>query len=49
MTFVAVGAGAVVLGVASVPLGGGVALTAVGVAAAVLVLALIARLAAERR
>ena len=49
VTFLAVAAGAVVLGVASIPLGGGVALTAVGAAAAVLVLALIARLAAERR
>lgn len=49
VTLVAVGAGALVLGAASVPVGGGVALTAVGAAAAVLVLALIARLAAERR
>lgn len=45
----AVGAGALVLAVASLPLGGGVAVTAVGAVAAVLVLALITRLAAERR
>ncbi len=45
----AVGAGALVLAVASVPLNGGVAITAVGAVAAVLVLAMIKRLAAERR
>jgi hypothetical protein len=45
----AVGAGALVLAVASVPLSGGVAITAVGAVAAVLVLAMIKRLAAERR
>jgi len=45
----AVGAGALVLAVASVPLSGGVAVTAVGAVAAVLVLAMIKRLAAERR
>ena len=42
-------AGALVLAVASVPLSGGVTATAVGAVAAVLVLALITRLAAERR
>lgn len=45
----AVGVGAIVLAAASVPLSGGVAVTAVGAVAAVLVLALITRLAAERR
>jgi hypothetical protein len=45
----AVGAGAIVLAVASVPLSGGVAVTAVGAVAAVLVLAMITRLAADRR
>lgn len=45
----AVGAGALVLAVSSVPLSGGVGITAVGAVAAVLVLALITRLAAERR
>ena len=44
-----VGIGAIVLGAASIPLGGGVVVTALGVAAAVLALALIARLAAARR
>jgi hypothetical protein len=42
-------AGALVLAVASIPLRGGVALTAVGAVAAVLVLGLITRLAVERR
>jgi hypothetical protein len=45
----AVGAGAIVLAVASIPLSGGVAVTAVGAVAAVLVLAMITRLAADRR
>jgi hypothetical protein len=45
----AVGAGTLVLAVASIPLSGGVAVTAVGALAAVLILALITRLAAERR
>jgi hypothetical protein len=44
-----VGIGALVLGAASLPLGGGIGLTVVGVAAAVLALALITRLAAARR
>jgi len=44
-----VAAGALVLAAASVPLNGGVAITALGAIAAVLVLALITRLAAERR
>jgi len=45
----AVGTGALVLAVTSVPLSGGVVVTAVGAVAAVLVLALIKQLAAERR
>ena len=45
----AVGGGALVLVAASVPLSGGVVVTALGAVAAVLALALIARLAAERR
>lgn len=45
----AVGAGALVLAAASIPLSGGVALTGLGAVAAVLVLALITRLAALRR
>jgi hypothetical protein len=45
----AIGAGALVLAAASIPLSGGVGLTALGAAAAVLVLAMIARLATERR
>ena len=45
----AVGAGAIVLAVASIPLSGGVVVTAVGAVAAVLVLAMITRLAADRR
>ncbi len=45
----AVGAGALVLAVASIPLSGGVGLTALGAVAAVLVLTLITRLAALRR
>jgi hypothetical protein len=49
VTLAAIGVGAVVLAAASIPLTGGVALTAVGAAAAVLVLAVMARLAAERR
>jgi hypothetical protein len=43
-----VGIGAVVLAASSVPLSGGIALTGVGVAAAVCALALIARLATAR-
>ena len=49
VVFGAVGAGALVLAVASVPLNGGVAVTAVGAVAAVLVLVMIRRLAHERR
>ncbi len=49
VTLGAIGVGALVLGAASVPLSGGIGLTIVGAAAAVLVLAVIARLAAERR
>ena len=45
----AVAAGALVLVMASIPLSGGVVITALGAVAAVLALALIARLAAERR
>src|SRR5712691_3881737 len=45
----AVGVGALVLAAASIPLTGGVALTALGSAAAALVLGVIRRLAAERR
>ena len=45
----AVGAGALVLAASSVPLSGGVVVTALGAVAAVLALGLIARLAAERR
>jgi len=45
----ATGAGALVLAAASVPLSGGVVITALGAVAAVLALGLIARLAAERR
>jgi len=45
----AAGAGALVLAAASVPLSGGVVVTAFGAVAAVLALGLIARLAAERR
>lgn len=45
----AVAAGALILAVSSVPLSGGVAVTAVGAVAAVLALALITRLAVERR
>ena len=44
-----VGIGAVVLAAASVPLSGGIELTGVGVVAAVLALAVIARLATARR
>lgn len=44
-----VGIGALVLGAASLPVGGGIALTAVGVAAAVVAVGLISRLAAARR
>jgi hypothetical protein len=49
LVLASVGAGALVLAAASVPLTGGVAITALGAVAAVLVLALITRLAAERR
>jgi hypothetical protein len=49
VVLVAVGAGAVVVAAASVPLSGGIGLTAVGAAAVVAVLGVIARLAAERR
>jgi hypothetical protein len=45
----AAGAGALVIAAASVPLSGGVVVTALGAVAAVLALGLIARLAAERR
>lgn len=45
----AVAAGAVVLLMAAIPLSGGVVVTALGAVAAVLALALITRLAAERR
>ncbi|HST26436.1 MAG TPA: hypothetical protein VLJ76_10620 [Gaiellaceae bacterium] len=48
VVLVAVAAGAIVLAAASIPLSGGIALTAVGAAAVVAVLAVIARLAAER-
>jgi hypothetical protein len=43
------GVGAVILAVSSIPLSGGVAVTALGAAAAVLALGLLMRLAAERR
>jgi len=49
VVLVAVGAGAIVLAAAAVPLSGGIGLTAVGAAAVVAVLGVIARLAAERR
>jgi hypothetical protein len=49
VTLVAIGAGALVLAAASVPLTGGAELTAIGVIAALLALAVIARLAVERR
>jgi len=49
LVLTAVGAGALVLLVASIPLSGGVVVTALGAVAAVLALALITRLAAERR
>lgn len=49
LVLVAVGAGAVVLAVAAIPLSGGVAVTGLGALAAVLAVALIMRLAAERR
>jgi hypothetical protein len=45
----AVGAGAAVLAVSAIPLSGGVAVTGLGVLAAVVALALIMRLAADRR
>lgn len=45
----AMAAGVLVIGAAAVPLRGGVAVTALGAVAAVLVLALIARLARDRR
>jgi hypothetical protein len=45
----AVGAGAVVLAVAAIPLSGGVAVTGLGALAALVALALIMRLAADRR
>jgi hypothetical protein len=45
----AMGAGAVVLAVAAIPLSGGVAITGLGALAAVVALALIMRLAADRR
>jgi hypothetical protein len=45
----AVGAGAIVLAVAAIPLSGGVAITGLGALAAVLALGLIMRLASERR
>jgi hypothetical protein len=44
-----VGVDALVLGATSIPVGGGIALTVLGVVAAVVALALITRLAAERR
>lgn len=46
---VAVGLDAIVLGATSIPIGGGIALTAVGVAAAVLAIGLVFRLASARR
>lgn len=49
VTLGAVAVGALVLAAATVPLTGGVGLTALGAVATVLVLAVIARLAAERR
>jgi hypothetical protein len=45
----AIGAGALVLAVSAIPLSGGVAVTGLGALAAVLALALIMRLAADRR
>jgi len=45
----AAGVGAVILSVSSIPLSGGVVVTALGAAAAVLALGLLMRLAAERR
>jgi len=45
----AAGVGAVILAVSSIPLSGGVVVTALGAAAAVLALGLLMRLAAERR
>jgi hypothetical protein len=49
VVLVSIGIGAIVLGASSIPLTGGIALTAGGVVAAVLALALIARLATARR
>jgi hypothetical protein len=49
LVLVSVAAGAVVLLMASIPLSGGVVVTALGAVAAVLALALITRLTAERR
>jgi hypothetical protein len=49
VTLGAIAVGALVLAAATVPLSGGVGLTALGAVAAVLVLAVIARLGAERR
>jgi len=49
LVLAAVAAGAVVLLMAAIPLSGGVVVTALGAVAAVLALALIARLTAERR
>jgi hypothetical protein len=49
LVLAAVAAGALVLVMASIPLSGGVVVTALGAVAAVLALALIMRLAAERR
>jgi hypothetical protein len=49
LVLAAVGAGALVLLMAAVPLSGGVVVTALGAVAAVLALALIMRLAVERR
>ena len=49
LVFAAVAAGALVLLMAAVPLSGGVVVTALGAVAAVLALALITRLAVERR
>ena len=49
LVLAATAAGAIVLAVAAIPLSGGVAITGLGALAAVLALALIMRLAAERR
>jgi hypothetical protein len=49
LVLIAVGAGAVVLVLAAIPVGGGVVITALGAVAAVLALGLITRLTAERR